>query len=485
MKPAMIDSPVIKWLKSVKAWFGKKLSFKLPDFKTMWTTAKGGIGGFFTKIKTLFGKSAFFTELGKGVTRIKNMFTAGGPGLFAKLSGWLKSFKIPFPKWVTEIITKAKGLVGKGSFLGKMGSFFGKLFIWFQVITAIFDFWEGWTETKGNYWDKLWGGLSAALKGFINVFLDLGIMIEDGLKWIIKKIAGFFGFDEEKVAAAMGEFSIFKPLKEGFNAIVDWVVKLATNPLAAFDDLFGGVATVGLWIYNNALKPMWDWFEGMFPDAAAAIKPFFTGIASIGMWVYDNALKPMWTWIKGFFGGFLDIGIMIEDGFKWIITKVAGFFGFDEASIAASMADFSLFKPLKDGLFAVVDWLGTLLTNPLQAFEDLFASSVPNQSTTANSPSFSGLNREKSAIDAAIEASSNPKNPATFVMIHLNPSSIIIPISKNPPKNPLIQVHIGLSALSYTHIPILAIPVKNGLMAAAASGNIPSNQSHIGLRALL
>ena len=64
-------------------------------FKAMF--AESAIGKFITKIKTLFGKSKLLTELGKGVTRIKSMFTAGGPGLFAKLSTWIKNFKIPFP----------------------------------------------------------------------------------------------------------------------------------------------------------------------------------------------------------------------------------------------------------------------------------------------------------------------------------------------------------------------------------------------------
>ena len=266
-----------------------------------------------------------------------------------------------------DIFTKGKALVSKGSFLFKMGRFFGKLFIWFQVITALFDFWGGWVDTKGNYWDKLWGGLSAALKGFINVFLDLGIMIEDGLKWIIKKIAGFFGFDEKEVGKAMEGFSIFKPIKKGFNAIVDWIVKLMTNPLAAFEDLFGGFASVGLWIYNNALKPIWDWFEGMFPDAAAAIKPFFTGIASIGMWVYDNALKPMWTWIKGIFsfgddskpeegGSILDTLLGLVTGIWTWFKGLFDFSSFGAGLITAAKLIFLPWVALMDLVGGIWDW---------------------------------------------------------------------------------------------------------------------------------
>ena len=117
----MNESGIMKMYGRIKTFFSKKIPIKLPNVGALWASAKGGIGGFFTKIKTLFGKSKFLTELGKGVTRIKSMFTAGGPGLFAQLSTWFKSFKIPFPKWLTDIIAKAKGLTGEGKFLGKLG----------------------------------------------------------------------------------------------------------------------------------------------------------------------------------------------------------------------------------------------------------------------------------------------------------------------------------------------------------------------------
>ena len=39
-------------------------------------------------------------------------------------------------------------------------------------------------------------------------------MLEDGIKWIITKIAGFFGFDEAAVGETLGSFSIFGTIKE-------------------------------------------------------------------------------------------------------------------------------------------------------------------------------------------------------------------------------------------------------------------------------
>ena len=165
----------------------------------------------------------------------------------------------------------------------------------------------------------------------------------------------------------MEGFSIFKPIKKAFNAIVDWVVKLMTNPLAAFEDLFGGVASVGLWIYNNALKPIWDWFEGMFPNAAAIIKPFFVGIASVGQWIYDKALKPIWEWIVGLFdfssfgAGLISAAKLIFLPFVALMDLVGavwdwfmGLFGFDKAKITDDGQTVS--GKLGDLLLGVWDW---------------------------------------------------------------------------------------------------------------------------------
>ena len=253
-----------------------------------------GIKGFFTGLPKQFSKGPF-----------GGLFKTIG-GLFSKMFNFVKGIFAPLKN-----LSIGKGLEGLGKFKSTFKSVFkffsaigrvlGRLFFVFSILIAAFDFWGGWTETQGTWWDKFWGGFSAAIKGFFGAFFDIGIMIEDGIKWLIIKIGGFLGFDEGAIEGAIGEFSIFKPLKDGLFAIVDWLTLLMTNPLQAFENMFAGYASVGLWIYNNALKPAWDWFEGMFPDAAAAIKPFFVGIADIGTWIYDNALKPFWDWYYGIF----------------------------------------------------------------------------------------------------------------------------------------------------------------------------------------
>jgi len=223
-KTMLAESKIALWVKSVKAWFQGGL----------------GKGAILTKISTLWANS----ELGKDFAKLKGLFSGGG---------------IKLPEWVTKIKDAFSGKPGSAfGWMRTIGRILGRVFVFANAIMAIFDFWTGFEATEGSTFEKVIGGLKAAIKGFFGGFLDLGIMIEDGFKWIITKVAGFFGFDEESIAATMADFSLFGPLKDGLFAVVDWLGLLLTNPLAAFEGLFKGYATVGKWIYDTALKPAWD-----------------------------------------------------------------------------------------------------------------------------------------------------------------------------------------------------------------------------------
>ena len=44
---------------------------------------------------------------------------------------------------------------------------------------------------------------------------------------------------------------IFGPIKDGLNAVVDWIVKLMTDPLAAFAEIWAGVKSIGTFIKTS------------------------------------------------------------------------------------------------------------------------------------------------------------------------------------------------------------------------------------------
>jgi len=357
---AMIkDSAIGRWYRLVKGWFtlaqvdaktGKFTPSKWTNFK-VWLK-DNAIIRFYRTVKGWFTSKA---TIGKEWVKIKGFFSG-------------KGFKMP--SWLTKIFDVAKKAKNAIFPLFKsIGTIFGRLFFWVQVIMAAFDFVTGFTETQGSIWDKIWGGFSLAIKNFFGAFLDLGIMLEDAIKWVIKKIAGFFGFDEQKVGAMMEGFSIFGPIKDGLNAVVDWIVKLMTDPLAAFAGIWAGVKSIGTWIYNKAIKPVWDKIVGFFTFAADEIT------STEGWTTLTAFLSGIWTKVKKWITGLLSWASTEDEKDSFIVKTVKGaitgakkwltsMFKFDSASdILASAFNALTFLPnlVFKGITAVSSWLAGLL----------------------------------------------------------------------------------------------------------------------------
>ena len=362
-KDMLKNSKLVTWYKAVKAWFGSTITFgwtKLADLVKKllfydkikaWFTAKGfkmpdwkGVKALFaeSKIGQLIGKiKAWFklptgaklpsikalwaeSTIGKGIANIKKLFSG--------------KIKIPGIGQVDDLLGKVKLLfspTGPFRFFQTIGKALGRIFFFVQIFMSMFDFYSGFVETEGNLLDKILGGLKAALMGFFGGFLDLGIMLEDAIKWIVTKIAGFFGFDEAAIGASMEEFSIFKPLKQMLEDVIDWFValfdfssfsaglisaaKLLFLPITALLDLTGAVwdwfAGLFGWKDENAPKDdrtlttklgdmligVWDWFAGIFgfgPDKEPA-KDKDTSTGVLGF--LTGLVTGIWKWFKSLF----------------------------------------------------------------------------------------------------------------------------------------------------------------------------------------
>ena len=141
---------------------------------------------------------------------------------------------------------------------------------------------------------------------------DLGVkklgaaigMGKDILGWLIKgagmaAIYALFKWLEKDGVA------IFEAVHKFVTDVGDWFSLLFTDPMAALKILWKnitkGAASIGAWVFDNVLKPLWNWFEGMFPGAAEVIKKLWVGltglVGNIGSWFYENAIKPVWDWI--------------------------------------------------------------------------------------------------------------------------------------------------------------------------------------------
>jgi hypothetical protein len=113
------------------------------------------------------------------------------------------------------------------------------------------------------------------------------------------------------------------------------------------------MSSLGTWIYDNALAPIWGWFKGMFPGAAGVMEKLFAAIATVtgnlGNWVYDNAIKPIWDWIG-----------LLFDNPKEAMDKLFG------AVVGLGTWVYN------NAILPVWTWLGTLFSDPMLAINQYF-----------------------------------------------------------------------------------------------------------------
>jgi len=221
-----------------------------------------------------------------------------------------------------------------------------------------------------------------------------------GAKKVAKFAGDIMGFLKKGLGLAL-LWGLFKWLQgDGsqyiqmvWDAIVkiwDWLKLLFDDPSAALAQLWAGILSgskdIAFWLWDNAIKPLWDWFEDSFPNIAKFLLGYWGFIGSVGLWLWNTALKPLWTWLsdmwkdpKSSFSGILDgvasVGSwlwtnVIEPLWTWIKLL------FTDPSLAMDQL-FGGVKSIGDWIWTnailpLWNWVKLLFTNPKEAFAELF-----------------------------------------------------------------------------------------------------------------
>jgi hypothetical protein len=169
-----------------------------------------------------------------------------------------------------------------------------------------------------------------SLKKLGLIAIVAGVMFfAEKLKPVIAKLLEFFKF-------------VYNLLKTAFTAVFDYIKDFFADPVGTLKKslaaVLDGLASLGEWIWDKAIKPVWDWITGLFDSGPGlVIKERFLAVAgvftSFGQWIWDKAIKPVWDWISGIFkskededGGFIKqlfdtyVGIYTSMG-QWIWDK--------------------------------------------------------------------------------------------------------------------------------------------------------------------
>ena len=131
----------------------------------------------------------------------------------------------------------------------------------------------------------------AALLAFVNspLFDKLKTWVMDKLLPGMKKVVDIV-------------VNIAKTITEWVSVAVDWIVLAFTDPLAVLNKLWGGMSSIGQFIWDTVISPAWTWITTLFTDPVAALKQLVMGYGSLVDWIFRNTFMKAWNWITGLFG---------------------------------------------------------------------------------------------------------------------------------------------------------------------------------------
>ena len=228
--------------------------------------------------KTFMKLIRFFAKIGKAVKGLfgKSKFVTKVFSIIGKAFSWIGKLFKPVIKIVGKIIgwfgkiAPAAGALAK---LGRAFMFGFKILGWpLTIIIGIIDFIKGFTSTEGTLWDKIKGGLKAAIFGFIELPIRF-------LAWLIEKVLGFFGVSVEGLG----------------DKIMDWI--------SGFLDLI---------LDLNPLKPIFDFFTGFFGTEGTFVEKLKGGLGNMIAGVV-NLFARVWN-------------TMVEYAYKllpdWVVNKL-------------------------------------------------------------------------------------------------------------------------------------------------------------------
>jgi septum formation topological specificity factor MinE len=171
----------------------------------------------------------------------------------AKFGSAVFNFLAKGPKIIFDTLQKiGSAFRGLGKFLGR---FFG-------VFNFIFGFFKGFKQYEdGSFLTKVFAGI---MGGFKQMLLMGPVFLMDGVKWVLGKILGLFGF--EKAAEFLSSFSFSKIVGDAFDFVTDSIIQF-------FARLKDSIADIGIGgLIKNSMLQLLKIYKKIvtFPLAVAA-----------------------------------------------------------------------------------------------------------------------------------------------------------------------------------------------------------------------
>jgi len=247
----------------------------------------------------------------------------------------------------------------------KLLAVFGKILWPIGVLVSAFKGVTDFIGTEGTLYEKFTAGISTALADFIGAPLNL---LKDLMAWGLKKL----GFDEG--AEWLKGIDFVKPIKDMITNVMEWFGTLFTNPVEALKQLWttllDGVASLGMWIYDNTIKPVFDYFTGIFKWSVDGVTKVTDSIATIvgdmvtGAWDYVKKLFVFDEGVEGIIASLINVTTivpnLVKDAILGITSWLASKLGFNtEAEELSKWKDYSIGDLAVMAFNGVKNWLSS------------------------------------------------------------------------------------------------------------------------------
>ena len=367
----------------------RKVEDSVGEAKDLWSTFFGEnslLRRLLRFIKNSFGPAS---KIGSLV----NIATGGGYGVMfgengaiQKLLGWIKGFFGGEGKILTAFksISTNPQILKVVNFLktvgAKMLKFLGPvtwLIAGYDAIAGEGGFMSTFEKTEGSLWDKTVAGLSAAVQSLVDFFVfDTVGLIEDVVKWSIKKLMGLFGVEESDVEGAdWYTFSITDFLADFFGDIMKFLEGVYTFDLGKMTEgiagMWGKFKGIGDWFYGTFIGPAISWAAGLlgFSDEEAESAANFKPI----QWIEDNFITPSIKFLK-------------DNFITPMVTFLEGLFTFDLDKMGEGAS--GVVSGMWGAYADLIDWLyGTFISPAVTWAAGLFGFDIDPEAVTEFSPS--------------------------------------------------------------------------------------------------
>lgn len=204
--------------------------------------------------------------------------------------------------------------------------------------------------------------------GKLGFFGKLGALLAKGVN-ALKSIGKFTGITKA-FAAIKNAFAGFKGALGGLSKgskLLDPIKKFLKPITSIFKTFFTAFKSFGR-VIGKLFLPI-QIIMGIVDTVKGAIKGFTEQEGGLGKKIMAGIFGGFSGLLQGLIGMPLDL---LKDGIAWLMGK----FGFDDSAEALKSFSFKdmigkLFDKIKEAVFGIIDWFGTLFSNPMGALKSL------------------------------------------------------------------------------------------------------------------